>query len=294
MFRLRQLYAAAVAEDEAFEEVPPDTLRDLIRESLTDDLIAQEARTALGLPGGDSPNDRTVTATLLHHYQTHWRQHEGLLYHWKALYVPGAGRARTEVLRRHHDDLIAGHFGLRRSLDLVARKYHWPGMSCDVKAYCKACSTCQQVRSVQHKPHGSLEPLPQPRAPWTDILMDFIVGLPESSRKAREKGQENEHGNERGKGGGHLYNAILVVVDRYTRASRYFKCRDTLDVAGLAEIIAWKLVLCGAGVPESVVSDCGPQFTAKFWAAFCYHLRIGSRLSTAYHPQTDGHTERQN
>jgi hypothetical protein len=124
--------------------------------------------------------------------------------------------------------------------------------------------------------------------------MDFIVGLPESSRKAREKGQENERGKECGKGRGRSYNAILVVVDRYTKAARYFKCRDTLGAVGLAEIIARKLVLCGAGVPESVVSDCGPQFTAKLWAAFCYHLRIGRWLSTSYHPQTDGQTERQN
>jgi hypothetical protein len=120
--------------------------------------------------------------------------------------------------------------------------------------------------------------------------MDFIVGLPESSWKAREKGQESE----RGKGRGRSYNTILVVVDRYTKAARYFMCQETLDAAGLAEIIARKLVLRGTGVPESIVSDGGPQFTAKFSAAFCYHLRIGRRLSTAYHPQTDGQTERKN
>jgi hypothetical protein len=71
MFRLRQLYAAAVADDEAFKEVPPDMLEDLIRESLNEDPIAREARTALGLPRGDSPNEHNVTATLLRHYQTH-------------------------------------------------------------------------------------------------------------------------------------------------------------------------------------------------------------------------------
>jgi hypothetical protein len=254
IFRLRQLYATAVAEDEAFEEVTPDTLRDLIRESLKEDPIAREARTALGLPGGNLPNERNITATLLRHYQMHWRQHDGLLYHRTALYVPGAGGARTEVLCRHHDDPLARHFGSRRTLDLVARKYYWPGMSHDVKAYCKACLTCQRVRPVRHRLHGSLELLPQLRGPWTDISMDFVVGLPESSRKAREKGQKSE----RGKGRGRSYNAILVVVDRYTKAARYFKCRDTLDEVGLAEIIAWKLVLRGAGVLESVVSDRRP------------------------------------
>jgi transposase InsO family protein len=116
-----------------------------------------------------------------------------------------------------------------------------------------------------------MEPLPQPRGPWTDISMDFIVGLPESRRKRHAK----------------PYNAILIVVDWYTKQARYFPCHDSLDAIGLAGILARKLVLRGAGVPQSVVSDRGPQFTSKFWAAFCHHLRINRRLSTAYHPQTD-------
>jgi hypothetical protein len=108
--------------------------------------------------------------------------------------------------------------------------------------------------------------------------MDFIVGLPESRRKRHAK----------------PYNAILVVVNRYTKQVRYFPCHDSLDAIGLAEILARKLVLRGAGVLQSVVSYRGPQFTSKFWAAFCHHLRINRRLSTAYHLQTDGQTERQN
>jgi hypothetical protein len=183
------------------------------------------------------------------------------------LYVPAAGGARTEVLRRHHDDPVAGHFGLKRTLELLAKKYYWPGMACKVKAYTRACSTCQRIRPVRHRPHGSMELLPQPRGPWTDISVDFIVGLPVCRRKCHAK----------------PHNAILVVVDRYTKQVRYFPCHDTLDAVGLAKILTRKLVLRGAGIPQSVVSDCGPQFTSKFWAAFCHHLRINRRLSTAYH-----------
>jgi hypothetical protein len=135
-----------------------------------------------------------------------------------------------------------------------------------------------------------MELLPQLRGSWTDISMDFVVGLLESRRKARKKGQVSE----RGTGHGRLHNGILIVVNRYTKAACYIKCRDTFDTVGLAEIIAGKLVLCGAGVPESVVSDCEPQFTTKVSAAFCYHMRKGHRLSTAYHLQTDGQSEWQN
>jgi hypothetical protein len=66
-----------------------------------------------------------------------------------------------EVLCRHHDDPIMGHFGAKRTLELVARKYHWLGMACKVKAYTRACSPCQRVHPVRHRPHGDMEPLPQ-------------------------------------------------------------------------------------------------------------------------------------
>jgi putative transposase len=120
--------------------------------------------------------------------------------------------------------------------------------------------------------------------------MDIIAGLLERRQKTREKGQESEYGA----GCGRLYNAILVVVDQYTKMAHYFKCQDTLDAVGLAKIIVRKLALYGTGVSESIVSNCGPRFTAKFLAAFCYHLRIGCWLSIAYHLQTDRQTEWQN
>jgi hypothetical protein len=123
-----------------------------------------------------------------------------------------------------------------------------------------------------------MELLPQLRGPWTDISMDFIVGLPESRQRRHAK----------------PYNAILIGINQYTKQARYFPCHDSLDAIGLAEILARKLVLQRTGVLHSVVSDHGPQFTSRFWAAFCHHLRINRRLSTAYHPQTDGQTERQN
>jgi hypothetical protein len=202
----------------------------------------------MGLLGSYEAKNHGIPAVLLCQYQSDWKQHDSLLYYRMQLYVPAAGGARTEVLRRHHNDPIAGHFGAKRILELVARKYYWPGMSREVKAYTQACSTCQRVRPVRHRLHRSMEPLPQPRGPWTDISMDFIVGLPESRRKRHAK----------------PYNAILVVVDWYTKQARYFPCHDSLDAIGLAEILARKLVLRGAGVPQSVVSDRGPRFTSKF------------------------------
>jgi hypothetical protein len=120
--------------------------------------------------------------------------------------------------------------------------------------------------------------LPIPREPWTNIALDSIVGLLES-RKSDE---------------GKSYNAILVIVDRFSKMTRYIPIRNTIDAVKLANVLVHKLILRGAGVPSSIVSDRGPQFTSKIWSALCYYLKIKQRLSTAYHPQTDRQTERQN
>ncbi len=266
-FRLWQLCAAAVQEDQVFKDVPPDSLLGLICEGVAEDYTAKKARTALGLPCGFLANEHSLPATLLCLYQSHWQQHNSLLYYCMQLYIPTASEGCTEIFRRHHDDPIAGHFDAKRMLELVSRKYYWPGMGCKVKAYARACSTCQRVCRVWHRPHGSMEPLPQPRGPWTDISMDFVVGLPESRRKRYAK----------------PYNAILVIVNQYTKQACYFPSCDLLDATGLAEILSRKPVLRGAGVPQCIVSDRGPQFMSKLWAAFCYHLGIKRRLSTAYY-----------
>jgi hypothetical protein len=105
--------------------------------------------------------------------------------------------------------------------------------------------------------------------------MDFVTGLPPSGRR------------------GQAYDAILVVVDRYTKMALYLPCRKSIDSAGLADLFIDK-VIAKHGVPLSLVSDRGTVFTAHFWSSICHHAKIKRRLSTAFHPQTDGQTERQN
>jgi hypothetical protein len=107
--------------------------------------------------------------------------------------------------------------------------------------------------------------------------MDFIVDLPPSMEPGQTK----------------AYDAILVVVDRYTKVVKYIPCRKTIDAPELAKVFI-KHWFKDQGLPESIVSDRGSVFTSKFWTALCYHLSITRRLSTAFHPQTDGQTERQN
>jgi hypothetical protein len=122
--------------------VPPDSQLYFIHKGLAEDYTAKEARTALSLPGGFPAKKHSILATLLRQYQSNWQQHDGLLYYCMQLYVPTAGRGQTDVFRQNHNDPIVGHFGAKRTLELVSRKYYWPDMVREVKAYTRACSTC--------------------------------------------------------------------------------------------------------------------------------------------------------
>ena len=200
---------------------------------------------------------------------------EGLVRHNGRLYVPGDEAVREEIISKNHDDPLAGHFGTEKTLELVQRKYSWPGCAKQAETYVRTCDVCQRTKVPRHKPYGELKSLPIPKEPWKEISMDFVTGLPSSKRR------------------GVVYDSILVVVDRCTRMARYVPVTIKITAAELAETFFEEVVL-RFGMPNGIVSDRGSVFTSAFWSAICYHARIKRRLSTAFHPQTDGLTERQN
>ena len=105
--------------------------------------------------------------------------------------------------------------------------------------------------------------------------MDFVMSLPLS------------------KVGHIVYDAILVVIDCLTKMAHYIPTHKDLDAPGLAETILQEVV-SHHGVPDSIVTDRGSIFTSEYWSTLCYYMRIRRRLSTAFHPQTDGQIEWQN
>ncbi len=141
--------------------MPLNTLTDLILDSQAEDHTVKEVCITLGLPGGYLAEEHSILATLQCQYQNCWQQHDGLLYYCMQLYVLPSGGACTDVLRHHHDNPIAGHFGAKHTLELVARKYYSPVTAHKAKSHTRACSTYQHMRPVQHMLHGSMEPLPQ-------------------------------------------------------------------------------------------------------------------------------------
>jgi transposase InsO family protein len=187
------------------------------------------------------------------------------------LYVPNFEPLRLQLLKSHHDNPAAGHPGRAKTLDLLTRGYFWPTMRKDVDRYVANCHTCQRNRTPRHKPYGCLKPLPVPHKPWQDISMDFVTGLPWSDG----------------------FDAIYVVVDRLTKMRHFVPCRQTTSAQDLADLFLQGIFRLH-GLPKSIVSDRGPQFVAAFWKRMCERLGIERKLSTAYHPETDGQTERVN
>ena len=143
----------------------------------------------------------------------------------------------------------------------------------EVKAYMKSCTACQQAKRTCHKPYRELQLLQQPWELYTDISMDFIIGLPPSKCWSK------------------AYNSILIIMDWYTKMACYVMVWSDIDTPGLAAVFVQKFVLAGLGVPDSIVSGRRSVFTSTFWSAVCYHLKVHRRLLTAFHPQTDGQME---
>ena len=112
--------------------------------------------------------------------------------------------------------------------------------------------------------------MPIPEWKWERIAMDFVVGLPKTLGK---------------------YDSICVIVDRLTKSAHFIPVKVTYNAEKLAKLYILEIVRLH-GVPLSIISDRGTQFTSKFWRTL--HAELGTRLdlSTAFHPQTDGQFER--
>jgi transposase InsO family protein len=192
------------------------------------------------------------------------------------VYIPPEPGLRTEILKLFHDEVTAGHQGVTKTFKRIASMFFWQSLSKDVRRYVTTCAICQRTKARHHLPYGELAALPVPDRPWKEISMDFIVKLPPS------KGPS-----------GKIYDSILVVVDRFTKYSLYIPTTEHVTSDGLASLLLHH-VFSKFGIPDGIVSDRGSVFTSHFWASLCEQLAVSRRLSTAFHPQTDGQTERVN
>ena len=190
-----------------------------------------------------------------------WQIEEGLVLKKIRVYVPKDEELRVEIIRLHHDMLIVGYRKQWKMVELVTRNYWWPGVTKKVKQYIERYDQCQRMKNRAEMSVGKLRPNEVPERPWQHILVDFITKLPMSK--------------------GH--NSILVVCDRFLKMSHFVATTGKTTAEELARLFrdnVWKL----HRLPESVISDKGPQFAAGLTKKLNKMLGIETKLSMAYHP----------
>jgi hypothetical protein len=185
------------------------------------------------------------------------------------VYVPEA--LREKVLRECHATPFSGHLGINKMYELVCREFWWPRLSSSVRDFCRSCDTCQRTKGTASVPYGLLQPLPIPDGPWQSISLDLVTDLPVCCG----------------------FDSIVVFVHRFSKLCVLAACTKTITAPQLAQLFIDK-VFVRFGMPTSIVSDRDPRFTSHFWKAFVKLLGTDLAMSTAYHPQTDGQTERMN
>ncbi|QRV96227.1 Transposon Ty3-I Gag-Pol polyprotein [Ceratobasidium sp. AG-Ba] len=195
----------------------------------------------------------------------------------KAVCVPNVDvngrRAREEVIRSTHDMLR--HAGTRKTLYGMRGRVWWDSMVSDVKEYCQSCVICATAKTTTQSKLGLLTPLKRPEVPWERISIDFVGPLPES---------ENILGK---------WDMMLVAVDYATGMVRIIPTRQTFRSKDIAELM-YENIYKIHGIPKVIVSDRDSLFTSTFWSESNRLMGIQTRMSSAYHPETDGATERAN
>ncbi|KAJ9563463.1 hypothetical protein OSB04_008623 [Centaurea solstitialis] len=194
----------------------------------------------------------------------------GLLTRYGRVWVPASCEARQTLLDEAHKSKFSIHPGATKMYRDLRTDYWWPGMKRDVAKYVEKCLTCLRVKAEHQKPHGKLQPLEIPEWKWEHVTMDLVTGLPRTVRK---------------------HDAIWVVVDRLTKSAHFIAIREASSSEVLADVYVREIV-ARHGVPVTVISDRDVRFTSLFWSKF--HEELGTKLqfSTAFHPQTDGQSER--
>jgi len=160
-----------------------------------------------------------------------------------------------------------GHPGQWKTIELISHEYWWPGITEFVKAYIQGCATCQTTK-IWPPTKVPIKPNKIPEGIWETITMDFIVDLPVSQG----------------------YDSILMVVDRHSKAIILSPCHKTIMAEQTSQLLVdniWKRT----GVPKAIISDQGPQFAAQVTQELWRKLGIKQKLSTMFHPQTDGESE---
>ncbi|GJR65663.1 putative reverse transcriptase domain-containing protein [Tanacetum coccineum] len=184
--------------------------------------------------------------------------------------LPCYGDLQTVIMHESHKSKYSIHPGSDKMYQDMKKLYWWPNMKADIATYVSKCLTCAKVKAEHQRPSGLLVQPKIPEWKWDNITMDFVTKLPKSSQG---------------------YDTIWVIVDRLTKFAIFTPIRETDPSDKLARIYL-KEVVARHGIPISIICDRDPRFASNFWRSLQNALGTNLDMSTAYHPQTDGQSER--
>jgi hypothetical protein len=179
------------------------------------------------------------------------------LYRANKLCVP-ASSVHLLFLQEVHGGGLMGHFGVKKTEDVLTAHFFWPKMRCHLERYMSWCTTCNKAKS-QLNPHGLYMPLPVPSVPWEDISMDFVLVLPRTKRGR---------------------DSIFVVVDRFSKMAHFIPCHKSDNTSHVADLFFIKIVHLH-GVPNTIVSDRNAKFLSLFLENFVVY--IGDKIIIFYY-----------
>jgi hypothetical protein len=195
-------------------------------------------------------------------YDDSWRVHDGLVLHKGRVFVPSASAILPDVLQLAH---TSGHEGIQKTLQRLRAEFFVEHDRRVVRDYVRSCATCQWNKTEALHPAGLLQPLPVPARVWADIAMDFVEALPKVHGKS----------------------VLLNMVDRFSKYAHFIPLGHPYTASSVTRAFFHDIVRLH-GFPDSIVSDRDPVFTGHVWRDLFCQAGVQLRMSTAFHPQTDG------
>ncbi len=166
-----------------------------------------------------------------------------------------------------------GHIGRDKCHEIIARQWYIRGLGRQLREYLRHCQQCQLYQTQRHQPYGALQPILTPPTPYHTISMDFILALPVTVEG---------------------FDCCLTVTDKFSRKIALIPGEGTWSAERWADDLLTTLMLLDWGLPKAIVSDRDRKFISAMWNQIFKRLGVNLLYSTAYHPQTDGSSERTN
>jgi hypothetical protein len=217
------------------------------------------------------------TINIRNTHNENYRFEHDLIYVNNRLLIPNDDDIKESIMKQCHDFALAGHLGTAKTSELVKRYFYWNNIDAAVREYVLSCPYCQVDKDTNQRKLGLLQSIEIPTRRWQVITVDFLTSLPNVGN-----GRDTP-----------LYNAICVFVDKYTKMVHLAPCNMNITAPMFARLFMNEVVRLH-GVPQRIISDRDTRFNSVFFRKFAEALDIDLAMSTAFHPQTDGQTERVN